>query len=127
MIKIIYLIFFLSVLLTIASANEKFLLSSLDEALILSNDTKKPILLIFGAEYCVHCGRLKHDVLSKDFENFIDKYIVCYVDIQTNSDLKKKYGVSVVPDSRIIKSDQTISSIVGYSKNAYQKWLQNDH
>ena len=127
MIKIIYLIFFLSVLLTVASANEKFLLSSLDEAQILSKDTKKPILLIFGAEYCVHCGRLKHDVLSKDFEDSVDKYIVCYVDIQSNSELKKKYGVSTVPDSRIIKSDKTVSSITGYSRSAYEKWLKNDH
>jgi len=127
MIKIIYLIFFLSVLLTIASANDKFLLSSLDEAQVLSKDTKKPILLIFGADYCVHCGKLKHDLLNKDLEESADNYIICYMDIQTNPDLKKKYGVSIIPDSRIIKSDKTVSSMTGYSKNTYAKWLKNDH
>lgn len=125
--KIIYLIFFLSVLLTVASANEKFLLSSLDEAHNLSKQTKKPILLIFGGDYCVHCGRLKHDLLSKEFETTVDKYIVCYIDIQNNSNLKNKYEVSTVPDSRIIKDNNTVSTIIGYSKNAYQKWLNNDY
>ena len=127
MIKIIYLIFFFSILLTVVSANEKFLLSSLDEAHNLSRQTKKPILLIFGGDYCAHCAKLKDDILSKDFENIIDKYIVCYIDVQENPNLKRKYKVSTVPDSRIINDADTISSIIGYSKSAYQKWLNNDY
>lgn len=103
---------------------DTFILNSLAEAQILSKETRKPILLIFGAESCDYCSLLKNDlnsVLKKDVDNFI----VCYLDLKSNPELKKEYNVSLIPDSRIISNGKINSAIKGYKSKDYRKWLEN--
>ena len=103
---------------------DSFILNSLPEAQKLSQQTQQPILLIFGSESCNFCSFLKNDldsVLKKDVENFI----VCYLDIKSDPELKKQYNVTLIPDSRIISNDKTVFSIKGYNQKNYKKWLEN--
>lgn len=103
---------------------DTFILNSLPEARRLSKETQKSILLIFGADSCNFCLLLKDDlesVLKKDIDNFI----ICYIDLKSNPELKRQYDITSIPDSRIIFDDKTISSIKGYRKNDYKKWLEN--
>jgi thioredoxin-like negative regulator of GroEL len=99
----------------------------LDEAESLSKTTRKPVLLILGADYCAYCHKLKDDLLNTDLKDSVDSYIVCYIDIEKHHDLKAKYSVSILPHSRITKIDGSVRSIEGYSKTLYQKWLKNDN
>lgn len=126
MVKIIYLLFFLAVLVTTVSANDSFILDSIEEAQRLSKLTNKPALIIFGADYCKFCNSLKDDILNKKLSPTIDRYIICYIDIKLNPELKDQYGVNMIPDSRIFSNTKEIRRVKGYSKNNYLKWLNND-
>jgi thiol-disulfide isomerase/thioredoxin len=104
--------------------SDTFVLNSLTEAKNLSKKMNKPILLIFGMDSCNFCISLKKDlnsVLKKDVDNFI----VCYLDVKSNQDLKKEYDINLIPDSRIILDEKTSSIIKGYRTKDYKEWLQN--
>lgn len=124
MIKIIYMLFALGLIMTAVSANDGFILHSLDEAKRLAISTKKPMLLIFGAEACKFCKILQNDLLSDPLKSLTNEYIICYLDINHDPNLRTKYRISMVPDSRVVLNDQEISMIKGYSKETYINWLK---
>jgi thioredoxin-related protein len=123
MIKILLFILMLFIS-TAANATEGFIIDSLEEAQRLSDSTGKSVLLILGAESCFHCERLKTDILTDQIPDS-DRYIICYLGLDENPDLKKKYSVSMIPDSRILKKNKTITTIKGYDRTKYSKWLKN--
>lgn len=109
-----------------ASANDSFILSSLDEGIKLSKEVNRPLLVIFGSDNCQFCTALKNDILNLKLSPDIDNYIICYIDIKEYPELKTKYNISMIPDSRIIINDEQKSSVKGYAKQNYLKWLNND-
>lgn len=120
----IYLLFFIAILVTFASANDSFILNSIEETKRLSKLTNKPALIIFGADYCKFCNSLKEDILNNKLGPDINNYIMCYVDVKENPDLKIKYNVSMIPDSRMFIDNKEISRIKGYNIENYKKWLK---
>lgn len=124
MIRIIFLIIF-SILSTTIFASDSFILDSFSEATKLSKLTNKPILLIFGADYCSHCSKLKTDILQLNLSPNIDNYIICFLDIGKNPNLKQEYNIHVIPNSRIIKSGVETKPLIGYNKDNYISWLKS--
>jgi thioredoxin-like negative regulator of GroEL len=118
------LIVFISLSFCSTGFAEGFVLDSLKEAQVLSKATNKPILLIVGSESCNYCLKLKND-LNSVLKNDIDDFIVCYLDIKSNPEIKNQFNISLIPDSRIINNDRVNSIIKGYKPNDYKKWLQN--
>jgi thioredoxin-related protein len=107
--------------------SDSFILTSLSEAQSLSKSTKQPILLIFGADYCVHCNYLKQDIKDGDLDDYIHKYIICYLDTKTNSDLVKEYKVTTIPYSLILDPQKTYRlTLKGYSQKEYIEWLNHE-
>lgn len=113
-------------MLTTAFANDSFILSSLDEGMKLSKKVNRPLLVIFGSDNCQFCTSLKNDILNLKLSPDINDYIICYIDLKEYPELKTKYDISMIPDSRIIINDKQKSGIKGYSKQNYLKWLNND-
>jgi thioredoxin-related protein len=124
--KIASLILLLTLFSGSVYAENKFVLNSLQDAIFISEKTKQPILLVFGSENCSFCSQLKYDI-DNDKELFaaIDNYIVCYVDIDKNKELKDKYEVKPIPDCRIIKNKLQINKIIGYSKKTFLEKIKN--
>lgn len=121
-----YILFVLSLLLSLSIAFEAdtFILESIDEAKKISKETKKEILLIFGSDKCVYCRMLKNDILEKKLGDKINTYILCFIDVDKN--IREQYSISMIPDSRIIDSNNTLISInKGYEKNKYIEWIKN--
>jgi thioredoxin-related protein len=106
-------------------AKDSFILGSLSEAKTLAKSTNKPLLIIFGADYCRYCNDLKQDILSYELSPEVNPYIICYLDISQDTELKTKYNISVLPDSRIFVKDQQKSKNTGYSIKQYKTWLNN--
>jgi len=122
-----YVILFCLILLcTNLYSNDTLIINSIDVAKEISTETNKPLLVIFGADYCVYCDILKNDILNKKLSPNIDNYVVCYVDIQKDKISKVKYNISTIPDSIIIDSNKTKSRQTGYSIEKYKTWLKND-
>ena len=121
---IIRVIILLALIFSGSVSGDTFVLSSLTEAQFLAKETNKPMLLIFGADSCGFCILLKEDlnsILKKDVDNFI----VCYLDLKSNQELKKQYDINLIPDSRIILDGEVNSVFKGYKPKDYKKWLQN--
>jgi thioredoxin-like negative regulator of GroEL len=105
--------------------SEQAFVSSLEDAVALSEDTKMPILLVFGADWCKNCVSLKQDMIKGDLLVVLDGFIICYVNIDDNQELPKLYKVKNIPDSRIISGGIETKPLVGYNKTNYKKWLMN--
>lgn len=114
------------ILLSQASFSQSILIDSLDDAMALSESTEMPVLLIFGADWCDHCKQLKKDIEEKNLEKELDNYIVCYIDIDENKNLKNKFEIKAVPDSRLIIKQKEKNKIIGYNKLKYKKWISNN-
>jgi thioredoxin 1 len=77
------------------------------------------IILIFSADWCKYCNKLKGDIGNLDFGGY-DHHII---DVDLNPDLKKQYSVKSLPTSILIKNNKEVSRKSGYDKKEYQKWL----
>lgn len=81
------------------------------------------IIVVFSADWCVYCKKLKNDL--KNISN-LDKYIVCIIDIEKDKSLARKWKVKNLPTSVAINSSQeVISQIVGYKRNNYESWINS--
>lgn len=107
------------------SFGETFILESLTDAIAISEDTQQPILLIFGSENCRFCQNLKNDILNKNLDSVVDRYLICYIDIDKKPEIKNEYNIRTIPDIRIIKNKVQISKIIGYSKNSFIEKLKD--
>ena len=116
---------FAIILLSSALYGADFTVKSLDEAKTLSKSTKQPILVIFGSDNCSFCTKLKDDISNGQLTEYVDPYIICYVDLKDNGEYKTEYKISIIPDSRILVDNKEVSKAVGYNKNDYSKWLKN--
>jgi thioredoxin-like negative regulator of GroEL len=109
----------------ISFASEQTFVNSLEDAVILSENTSMPVLLIFGADWCKNCVSLKQDITKQDIATVIDGFIICYINIDENKELTKTYQVKNIPNSRIISGGIETNPLVGYNKQNYKKWLVN--
>ncbi len=72
---------------------------SLDDALLESEGTGKPVLLHFSADWCRPCQELKKYVLSdtKVIRTVNSKVIPVQIDMDLRADLVKQYAVTNIP------------------------------
>lgn len=109
----------------ISFSAESYVANSLIDALILSKESKKDIVLIFGADWCKYCNILKKDIENHS-EIIIDKIIV-YSNIDKDSELAQEYQVKSIPDCRIIRNNIEISRKIGYlGIKDFTKWLETN-
>jgi len=102
------------------------MVDNLHDAMALSEDADMPVLLIFGAEWCVNCKILKTDINNGTLSKEVNRMIICYINIDDDKNLSKEYRVKNIPDSRILVDKKEIKRIIGYKKDKYKEWLQND-
>lgn len=82
----------------------------------------KKVLIVFGADWCVYCAKLKTDLALKDLKDFV----ICEVNVDKREDLKKLYKVKSLPTVLILKNKKELSRIEGYDKNKFDQFL-NKH
>ena len=105
--------------------NEPVDLAPISDAFALAADTKKDLLIIFGANWCVYCNILKNDI--KTNLNIVEDKIVCFVDFDQNKDMVKEYRVRTIPDYMLYRDSIEIKRKVGYkNKEKFQEWLLNN-
>lgn len=105
-----------------AVANPAIYTDNLDDAIVLANDLNVDILVVFSADWCGNCTKMKKDLqLNPDT---IDDMIICYINIDNNKSLAKKYRIRNIPDYRIIRKNQEVQKKVGYTDlTTFKDWL----
>ncbi len=122
--KVLFFVLFFISSFSIAKAEGPILVFNYEDAIYEQaiQEKNKNVLLIFGADWCPSCVRLKKDLLKLDLHD----YIICQIDVDQRRDLAKKYNVNRYPTSIIINNKEEKSKIVGYSRFSYQKWLDKN-
>ena len=73
----------------------------------------KPVLVLFGAERCVHCKAL-HPVLEEALtEEYEGMYEVRYVDVDSNQDLLDACHIGGIPVVVIYKNGEEVQRFNG--------------
>ena len=119
--KYISLFFVMFALVSSAYGHPAVFVNSLEDATALQKEIDNDIILIFSSKNCSFCEKLQNDLISMNIE---DK-IICVINIDKNKELKQQYGVSVVPDTRIISNGKEKKKIIGYKdKQAFIDKIQ---
>lgn len=101
-------------------ANESIYIDDILIAKQYAEENDKKLLMIFTADWCKYCEPLKN-AIENNIERINKKYVVCYINFDTNKDLVKKYRVGSIP-ATIISNGNTITRIVGFSSfNTYSQ------
>lgn len=88
-----------------------------NEALELSKQNNKPILIDFSAVWCANCYELKEKVfVNEELKNFIDNNLIfTEVDVDKYKNISDEYNVKWLPWIIVIDSDKNIL----YTKNSF--------
>lgn len=110
--KILMILFLLTSSITLA--NPPAFMQNYDDAMSVSKELHQPSILIFTAEWCLPCKKLKKD-LSKYAAKFEDTTIAI-IDIDKYPELANKYQVKTIPRSIFFNAKgEKIKDITGYS------------
>lgn len=123
MFRIISVFVFLLILSSQAVAKPPVFVDSIEKANSLSETLNQDVLMIFGAEWCGACVKLKREVYS-DID-ILENLIVYYVDYDDNQAIAKKYNARSLPTSILVRDGKELKRKVGYSgKKQYSDWLK---
>lgn len=85
---------------------------SLEDAIALSENSNRDVLLLFGAEWCGACKQLQMDLTNNS--QMSDDLIICHIDIDSNKKLAKEYRVKTIPYYLLIRDKKEIKQEKGY-------------
>ncbi|WP_157143106.1 protein-disulfide reductase DsbD family protein [Brachyspira pilosicoli] len=91
-----------------------------NEALELSKQNNKPILIDFSAVWCANCYELKEKVfVNEELKNFIDNNLIfTEVDVDKYKNISDEYNVKWLPWIIVIDRDKNIL----YTKNSFSSF-----
>jgi thioredoxin-like negative regulator of GroEL len=82
----------------------------------------RKVILVFGADWCPACV-----VLKKHLEGMnLDGYLVCVLDVDESRDIKRKHGARMLPTSIIMEDGKEVSRHVGFDKQYYDAWVEEN-
>lgn len=82
----------------------------------------KQLIIIFGADWCPYCHKLKNDLNMFD----TSKFILCIIDIDKNKDLAAKHKLKILPTSILLdNANNETSRKTGYIHSEYKMWLDS--
>lgn len=106
-----------------SNSDSNIIYGDYDAAVSLSQQEDKPLLLIFSADWCGYCTKLKQEVL---IDNSTKNYITCVIDTDMDKDLTKKHRARSLPTSVVLEKNKETKRKVGYkSKTDYMNWLSD--
>lgn len=106
-----------------ADSDAVILYGDYEAAVSLSQEANKPLLLIFSADWCGYCTKLKQDVLV---DNSTKNYITCVIDTDMDKDLTRKHRAKSLPTSVVLEKGKETKRKTGYkNKTDYTNWLSD--
>jgi putative thioredoxin len=98
------------------------------DAVKLSGEQGRPVLVMFTADWCSWCQKMKNNVLpDPTVAAMMKNYIYVAVNTDQNAELTKKYGISGIPAFLITNGkEDKLKFIASYMEpNAFVTWLND--
>lgn len=87
-------------------------------------ESKVPVLVSFGAEWCTYCKMLEPVLNELYNESF--SLIVGKVDTDTNKKLSRKYRISSLPTTILVYNGEVVKSWTGvHGKEEFKREIEN--
>jgi|688.fasta_scaffold17139_7 thiol:disulfide interchange protein len=109
--------------------NEQIETLSYSDAISTARDLKKQILVIYTADWCAYCKRMKSETLSnKKVKDAMKNYVVVYVDTDKDRSGVGKFSITGLPSYVVTNSNEAkIKTASGFmDANAFLTWLTFD-
>lgn len=97
-----------------------------NDALKISAESNKPVLVFFTAPWCHYCTQMKQETLPKpEVQAALKKYVFVTVNKDLNRALGNKFGVTGIPAYVVVNSkEEKLRSTDGYMPPAqFVAWL----
>ena len=75
-------------------------------------ESKCPVLVDFWAEWCGPC-RMISPVIEELYKDFQDKAIIGKVNVDSESDISTKYGITSIPTLLFFKDGEIVDKHIG--------------
>lgn len=98
------------------------------EALQKSGELGMPALIVFSADWCGYCKKMKSETMvDKDVVAVMKNYILVYVDSDKDREGIRKFGVQGLPTCVITNyKEDNLKTVTGYqSAGPFAKWLDD--
>ena len=89
-------------------------------------DGETNVLYFFYVDWCPHCTNAKPVIAELEKELGDKKIRIEKVNCEENKTLPKKYGVQAYPTVILLKGEERIEYDAGVSKEALNKFLENN-
>lgn len=99
-----------------------------EEAIAKAKETRKRVIVVFGAPWCHWCHKLEETTLQdRNVKLELLKYHVVKVNVDERPDLKKKFSVRGVPAyAKVEPNEEIVTNGSGYKGPAdFIRWLAN--
>jgi thiol-disulfide isomerase/thioredoxin len=98
-----------------------------EAALKLAQLEQRPLLVIFGADWCTWCRKLEKEFDAEEADAILKQWIVVKVDVDAEPELAQEMSASSLPGLRVLGTDQTVvASKEGYLPLAeLHTWLDS--
>ena len=89
---------------------------------------KRPMLVLFGADWCNWCRKLESELATDDANEILEQWIIAKVDVDEEADIAREMHATALPALRILGPEMTIvASKEGYLPIAELKeWLKEN-
>lgn len=84
------------------------------------NESTKPVLVDFWAEWCGPC-KMVAPILEEIAQEYGDKIIIAKLNVEQNPNIAPKFGIRGIPTLLIFKNGQVVATQVGALSKAQLK------
>lgn len=88
------------------------------------NESSKPVLVDFWAEWCGPC-KMVAPILEEIAQEYGDKIIIAKLNVEQNPNIAPKFGIRGIPTLLIFKNGEVVATQVGALSKAQLKAFIN--